>query len=382
MHATIDPGLSSTQRTEPRRSQGYIPTLDGWRAVAILAVIFNHAQVLSFGPFSTRLVHDFGDHGVSLFFALSGFLICTRLLREEDAFGSISLRSFYTRRLFRIQPAALVYLLTVAVLGAVGLLSTYNRGIIGALLMIRNFWPTSSHAGFWQTVHFWSLSVEEQFYLVLPGFLVLCPRRRLTILSFTVVALELWHMVVRQHPPLASFGFLIFLRTDIVINGILLGSVFALALRKRSVRSFVQRFLHPWTALLYVALVCVVLGRHPALFGFAPFTTLYPLVIVATVYHANSLVGRLLESAPLRFVGRISYSLYLWQQLFFYPFAAPVPGSFRSHQVLCFAATFACAVASYSLVETPLIRLGHRLARRFDRPRLPHTAPSPSMTGM
>jgi hypothetical protein len=82
---------------------------------------------------------------------------------------------------------------------------------------------------------------------------------------------------------------------------------------------------------------------------------------IATVLHAGSLCGKFLELPAVRFIGRISYSLYLWQQFFSYAFAPPSPGSFRSHQLLCFAATSACAVASYYLIETPLIRVGHRL---------------------
>jgi peptidoglycan/LPS O-acetylase OafA/YrhL len=82
--------------------------------------------------------------------------------------------------------------------------------------------------------------------------------------------------------------------------------------------------------------------------------------------HPDSLTSRFLEFAPIRFVGRISYSLYLWQELFFNPFHVPAPGSFRSHTLLCWGATFGCAIASYYWIETPLIRYGHRIARKFD----------------
>jgi peptidoglycan/LPS O-acetylase OafA/YrhL len=67
-------------------------------------------------------------------------------------------------------------------------------------------------------------------------------------------------------------------------------------------------------------------------------------------------------------VGRISFSVYLWQQMFFYPFAVPAPGSFQANVPLCWLATFVCATASYYLIETPLVRYGHGLAKRFDRP--------------
>jgi peptidoglycan/LPS O-acetylase OafA/YrhL len=82
--------------------------------------------------------------------------------------------------------------------------------------------------------------------------------------------------------------------------------------------------------------------------------------------HRDSLTSRFLELAPVRFVGRISYSLYLWQELFFDPFQVQAAGSFRSHTLLCWGAAFGCATASYYLIEKPLIRYGHRVARKFD----------------
>ena len=85
-----------TERATARPKSGYLPTLDGWRALAILWVIYAHLG-RHFGPIS-HAIEDAGERGVQLFFALSGFLICTRLLREERSFGSISLKSFYTRR--------------------------------------------------------------------------------------------------------------------------------------------------------------------------------------------------------------------------------------------------------------------------------------------
>jgi peptidoglycan/LPS O-acetylase OafA/YrhL len=357
--------LVTKNTAAPKRSKDYIPSLDGWRAVAILWVLVGHAQIWSYGWFSTRPFHEGSYRGVQLFFALSGFLICTRLLNEEEAFGAISLRSFYTRRIFRIQPAAIAYLLTVALLCAFGFLAWDGAAMAASLLMIRNLWPPSNVPGYWQTVHFWSLSVEEHFYLLLPGFLVLCRRRRLSILAAAVIAFDIWNVFVRRHPSLQTFGYLIYLRTDMTIGGILLGSVFALALRKESLRSLAQRLLRPWVALSYTAILFAYPGFHISVLVQALLLTVYPVAIVATVLHPESLTARFLELKPLRFIGRISFSLYLWQQLFFYPFGRPAPGSFLSHELLCIAATFACATASYYLIETPLVRIGHRLAKRL-----------------
>jgi peptidoglycan/LPS O-acetylase OafA/YrhL len=92
--------------------------------------------------------------------------------------------------------------------------------------------------------------------------------------------------------------------------------------------------------------------------------TVYPVVITATMLHPGSLVTRFLELAPMRFLGRISYSLYLWQQLFFNDLHPAAPHSLYRYPLLCWLGAFACAIASYYLVETPLIRVGHLLAKR------------------
>jgi peptidoglycan/LPS O-acetylase OafA/YrhL len=365
--AAIDPAEHPTtaERASRTRGTGYIPTLDGWRAVAIVWVIFNHSQIWTFGRFSTGVVTATGGRGVTLFFALSGFLICTRLLREESAFGSLSIKSFYIRRLFRIQPAALTYLLIVAVLSLFGIIPTLWSGIAGAALMVRNFWP-ASHGAFWYTVHFWSLSVEEHFYLLLPGFLLLCRRRRLPILASAFVLMEFWRLVVLRHHFLQKWAISLEFRTDIAIGGILIGCVFAVVLVDPRLRLAVQRWLRPWMALLVAGSVFTFPFFKGPLLGMANILLVFPLLIAATVLHPHALLSRFLEFAPIRFIGRVSYSLYLWQQLFLNVYTAPAAGSFRSHNLLSWAAAFACAIISFYLIETPFVRIGHRIAKRFD----------------
>jgi peptidoglycan/LPS O-acetylase OafA/YrhL len=355
--------VSSTNRNN------YLPSLDGWRAIAIFWVLQGHSALWRVGPFSNAWLRRTDIRGVQLFFALSGFLICTRLLREEGRFGGISLRSFYTRRLFRIQPAALTYLLVVVILTVCGVLPRFWPGVWGAALMVRNIWPTAYPHGFWYTAHFWSLAAEEHFYLLLPGFLVLFRRSRLAILLGAAVMLEAWRIVV-LHTLWLKSGHLWELpqRTDMVLGGILLGSVFAVALTHEHLHRLAVSLLRPWVALLYTALVFVFVEVQPDHSTLAQILliTVYPVLIVATVLHADSLLGRFLELAPMRFIGRISYSLYLWQQLFSNGEGKPDPHSLYAHVWLCWCGAFACAIASYYLIETPLIRHGHRIAKRFD----------------
>lgn len=164
-----------------RVSNGYLPSLDGWRAIAVVLVCFFHDRVHRTSLYSTSLLHKYSDRGVDLFFAISGVLICTRLLQEEVRFGGISLKNFYLRRVCRIQPAALTYLISVGILALFAVVPLSLGGFLSATFLFPNFYPF--HGGLNDssalTNHFWSLSIEEHFYLLLPLFLVLVKRRRI-----------------------------------------------------------------------------------------------------------------------------------------------------------------------------------------------------------
>jgi peptidoglycan/LPS O-acetylase OafA/YrhL len=360
-----DRGSGAAKAPTGRRS-GYLPSLDGWRALAIFWVILAHDQ-LRLSPYWHRLLSETGDRGVSLFFALSGLLICGRLLREESEAGFISLKGFYLRRIFRIQPAALTYLAFIALLTLLHLIPAFWKGFLGAVLMIRNLWPGEQGYEYWFTSHFWSLSVEEHFYLLLPAFLVMVRRGRLAILSVLVVLLEVWRLFVFRHPPLTHITWQPFLRTDMAIDVIVLGSIAALAINKPRVQAWAVRWLDPGVALLVTAAIYLRLQVHHSTYDHIPLIATYPLLLVSTILHPRSLVTRLLELPPLRYIGRISFSLYLWQQFFFVPVNPPGPGDWRWHHFLCWAGLFICAVLSYHFIETPLIRIGHRVAMRYTR---------------
>ncbi len=338
-----------------------------------------HRMGAYFGPGPVHVLGDGGDRGVYLFFALSGLLICTRLLREEAESGTISRKGFYLRRLFRIQPASLVYLAVLSILTLIALIPPYWDGIVSSVLMFRNFWPAPHGYEYWFSAHFWSLSVEEHFYLLLPTFLVLVRRRRMEILATTVVVLEAWRIFVFHHKQLQLFTTFIWFRTDLIISGILLGSVAALALDRPHLRSLAQRFLHPWVALLYATAIFWRLWVHHSNVDHALMVSVYPLLIVSTLLHPRSLLGRLLETPPMRFVGHISYSLYLWQQLFFVEPFGYDPSSWRSHWWLTWGGSVACAIASYYLIEQPLIRVGHRVAMRYTHAPSEAQRPEPAV---
>jgi peptidoglycan/LPS O-acetylase OafA/YrhL len=162
--------------------QGYLPTLDGWRAIAIMAVIFDHViagQLHDTHP-ALFAISRVGPDGVSLFFAISGFLICSRLLEEEDVAGKVGLGGFYIRRACRILPAALAYLAVVGLLGITRLILVSPWEWWSSVLFFRNYLSPDLISRGWggYTIHYWSLAVEEHFYILWPGLLVLAGRGR------------------------------------------------------------------------------------------------------------------------------------------------------------------------------------------------------------
>ncbi len=211
-------------------SRGYLPTLDGWRAVAILAVIFHHAALFEWGPLSTRGLYEFGDTGVQVFFAISGILICTRLLEEEVKTGSLHLKGFYLRRILRIQPAALLFLLVALLLKFLAIAPLTWGEFFASLVSVRNYLhPWTTLPADWVTRHFWSLSVEEHFYLVLPVFLLLVRRRRATLLLGTAFFFLAWGAVAARAGLVGPQGYH---RTDLCLPALLVPAALAVLLRR------------------------------------------------------------------------------------------------------------------------------------------------------
>jgi peptidoglycan/LPS O-acetylase OafA/YrhL len=336
----------------------YLPTLDGWRTLAILSVMLCHDSIHHLGPLSTSWFYWHGNLGVDIFFAISGVLICSRLLTEEETSGRISLRSFYLRRAFRILPAAAVFLSTLLILKATVHLPVERPELLASLFFFRNYTSLFSH---WQTIypyytsHFWSLAVEEHFYLILPGLLVLSPKRlRAPFLLILAAAISL-HRI-------APYSWLS-LHTDMRLDALLAPAALAVLLHSPRFRERLIRSLR-FAPIFAATLVLLITTRQDPRTTGVLIAWLTPFLILGTMLNPKSWPSRLLESAPLRYAGRISYSLYLWQQLFLIAHFGANTARLGPIQIFPYnwIATFACALLSFYLVEQPLIRLGHKLA--------------------
>jgi len=345
-----------------RERTGYLPTLDGWRAVAILGVIFCHDSLHSFGPASTGWLYAHGGNGVDLFFAISGLLICWRLLEEEQVFGGISLRNFYIRRAFRILPPALSCLAVIGILTMTGVLQIGFREFLGSVFFFRNYTSLLGRIGpdSYFTGHFWSLAVEEHFYLILPAVLVLARRRwRAPILIGMAFLIELHRFQLMGSKPWDFVQF----HTGIRLDGLLIPAALAVLVQSSRIRENLRKGLRFWPLFL-VADILLVSNWEGRFWEGTVVALLLPMTVLGSVLNPNDYLAMVLEWTPIRYIGRISYSLYLWQQLFFaghfHGFLYPL--GILERTPLRYFATLAIAVASYHLLERPLIRLGHRLA--------------------
>ena len=342
------------------RSPRHLPSLDGWRAIAIFAVVSLHdPEVHGFGLISTLRLHQFGWAGVDLFFAISGLLICSRLLDEERIHGRISLRAFYIRRVFRILPGAWVFLAVSLALGLLHQVPCSIPATIASLLMVRNYWAIYSGElpNEMYTDHFWSLSVEEHFYLLLPPVLVFA-RRRILVLSILLVAAYSSFLLFVRYGTVT--GNLSYSRTDLRLHGLLFPALLAVILSRPGAREFATRWLRPWFWMAVAAVMCfphkLDLGVKIGMVGLC-----FPFLVLSTVLHPESVTCRILEWKPLRFVGRLSYGMYLWQQiLMLRPAGVRWPFSIVHQFPLNYAALMCCALASYYLVEKPFIAFGRR----------------------
>jgi peptidoglycan/LPS O-acetylase OafA/YrhL len=338
-----------------------IPLLDGWRAVAIAMVLVHHiGQNLCATPAADDAsITRFGGFGVDIFFGLSGLLITRLLLEQYRDSGSFHLREFYIRRAFRILPPCLAFL---AVYTALGWWKS-NLELVSSVFFFRNYIPATL-TGF-GTGHLWSLSVEEHFYLIWPGLLALVATRRskhaaANVAAGLALAFGLWRMTESQLTvhwfPLAPAHF----RTDIRLDALLWGCAAAFVLDDSKSRDKLAAQFR-WPVFAGAAAILILSIRFYTELTSVWIAVLIPALLAGTLVHPEWWIGRVLRWAPVTWLGRISYSLYLWQQLFFPPGWEQAPQWWR-HWPVNLAIAFAAASLSYYFVETPLIAMGRRCA--------------------
>lgn len=337
---------------EDARALRYRPEIDGLRALAIVPILLLHAGV-------TKLRGGFV--GVDVFFVISGFLITTIILRDIAA-ERFSIVRFYRHRIVRILPALLVMMVSVLAIGCMLLLPIQLRDLgksaFATSAFVSNFyfyWTTNYFTGASKPfIHMWSLAVEEQFYLLYPlllWHLRRWPRVRLvgllttlSLVSFAVGGWMAWHM------PMAGF-FLLPAR----VWELSLGALVALGAIP-TITNARMRDLLCLGAIGTIIFSCIVIGsgwRFPVPFALPPAIAAATLI----AYGEGGTTARLLGAWPLRWIGLISYPIYLWHRpiiAFFEMRYGSTPTPMET--VTLIVATLLVAWASYTLVERPIGR--------------------------
>lgn len=343
------------------------PSINGLRAFSILLVITSH---LAFNNGLVRgweettwalnllkfLIQD-GQLGVNIFFVVSGFLITALLMEEERRTGTISLKKFYIRRMLRIFPAYYFILLVYLFLQIAGYLHLDPISWLTSLTFTKQFWRTD-----WYTAHFWSLSVEEIFYLVWPFIFLGGDRLRKWVAVLFFVLVPVIRTLIYFHPVAWVHELTLFTRMD----AIALGCLFAIYRDK-----IVERCSPYWTYIFVFSMVALFisrefpffLGKIGLAFVFIPLglthgTTgniLVAFIMMYSVFGPRRLWFRLLNSSIMNYVGLLSYSIYLWQQFFISEREDWINQAPQNVVFMLLA-----AMGSYHLIEKPFLRLKNR----------------------
>lgn len=342
-------------------ANGYRADVDGLRAVAILPVLLFHAGLSGFSG---------GYVGVDIFFVISGYLITGIIAREIDR-GDFSILAFYERRARRILPA-LIPVIAVALAGAAWLylpgdFESVPRSAIAALLFVSNlgfFMETGYFQGGAETkplLHTWSLAIEEQFYIGFPILLLLIarwsPRWHIPAVAGIALVSFLW-AVMTQRDGTGSAFYLLPPRAWELLVGALLALGAIPAVRRQALREAIS--------IAGLAAIAYAVFTFDSRTVFPGVNALFPVLGSAALIHSapGTAVGRLLSVPPMRAIGLISYSLYLWHWplIVFTEYATDTPLSgWLSFAVI--AVSIGVAILSWRYIEAPF-RRRDRIGRR------------------
>jgi peptidoglycan/LPS O-acetylase OafA/YrhL len=329
-----------------------IPSLDGLRAISLSIVVFVHLLGRDFA----WLKFDIALFAMFIFFGLSGFLITRLLIEEREQTGVISVSSFYGRRFFRIFPALAGYLCGLALMSRLGLAACSPRELYLGLTFVANY----RYSGFLSLGHLWSLSVEEQFYLLWPLVFARFSNKHLCRLLIGVICgvpfIRLWHlahggdwMALQWHSESLA---------DTLAAGCLLAFVQPQLRRNR----FYQWFTNSPVCMLTPLFILVAGWQWSPLFyqliGKSVMLILIVLGMDILVQRFDSNVGRVLNTRLLVKLGIWSYSIYLWQQVFAVAKTGTQPYAWFPVNLALILLT---GISSFYLIEQPMLRWGRNL---------------------
>lgn len=340
------------------------PSINGLRAISIILVILHH---LSFQEhvFSgtekvkwliplTSILRD-GHLGVNVFFVISGFLITSLLLNEETTTNTISLRNFYIRRTLRIFPAYYFLLFVYFILQMYQVVHISTASWVTAITYTKYFnWNLD-----WITAHAWSLSIEEHFYLFWPIIFIHARHFRKKTVIGLILTVPIIRVVLFFYPISWMDDLTIFTRIDSIATGCLF------ALYKDEILEKAQKH---WQKVFYASVITIfslpvlkiILSKINLDFILIPFGTTHGTIanfmigflMMYSIFGPRKLWFNFLNLKIINYIGILSYSIYLWQQLFIS--GASNLGTTYPENLLFI---FIIAMSSYHFIEKPFLKL-------------------------
>ncbi|WP_259070305.1 acyltransferase family protein [Mucilaginibacter sp. X4EP1] len=360
----------------------YIPSLNGLRAISISIVILYHLYYNNFFPKNNIVLKAAGNVlfngslGVNIFFVISGFLITTLLLIENEQNGSISLKKFYIRRVLRIFPGYYFLLLVYAILQFSGYLHFDRINWFSNITYTKQFFMDETH----ESGHLWSLSVEEVFYLIWPFIFIKFNTNRVKIIWSLIIVITTARFFQISFWPNSGLSLTIFGRGDALLVGCLF------AIKNNEIVYWVKEH-RRWCLMIFPLLIVFILLynyiNHLALknVGAHQFTILSAMIaplcytLVGSIgLFTNMLIGLIiifsiniqnlwfsfLNTSVMSYIGKLSYSLYLWQQLF----TADKPFLHQMPIIIIFLLIFISANISYFFVEKPFLKIKNKFSTK------------------
>lgn len=342
-----------------------------------MMVVIGHAEQTAPGGYAGWLLplklFTAGYQGVLIFFVLSGFLITGILKAEYEASGRINLLQFYARRALRIWPASYTFILAIALFALAGVINVaWQQSAFAALHLWNYSGPLGLRAihashpdGTWYFGHFWSLALEEQFYWIWPPILILILRRKSDwLLPALIMLVPLVRMATYILIPSLRDYLGMMLHTS--VDAILIGCYTCLkqekikALFDSSSKTPVLLTLGTLVLFLVIPPIASRFGGYwVATYGRTIEAAMAAILVVAVVHLKDFWLSKVLRTRAFVFIGTISFSLYLWQQLFNgigSPFALAFP--------LNIIQSVAAACLSYWLIEKPFLLIKERRSKQ------------------
>lgn len=355
-----------------RKKRGYVSSLDGLRALAVVSVLLYHLKTPHVAG---------GLLGVTVFFVLSGFLITSLLLSEYSNSGTISLPQFWLRRIKRLFPAIVLVIVTTTALCALfnhELLTKMRPDIVPSLFFFNNWWQIFHDISYFEALGspsplttFWSLAIEEQFYLIWPPMLLILLKLKvpkkfmLGLITIGIVASAVSMGIL--YDPLGDPS-RVYYGTDTRAFSLLIGVLGAFlfpisALGREGERKFSQRGVLIFNTIGIASLISLILciifmdGYSGFLYrGGMLFVSLISALLIMNIVHPQSVLRSLFSLVPLGWIGTRSYGIYLWH----YPLILlMIPRNIAGEaplilKLLVVAVIFLISEISYTFVENPI----------------------------